>query len=31
MLRQPAGKNDDFENLASHLPGCHATPWPCSP
>ena len=31
MLRQPAGKNDDFENLASHLPGCHATPWPCPP
>lgn len=31
MLRQPAGKNDDFENLASHLPGCHATSWPCSP
>ena len=31
MLRQPAGKNDDLENLASHLPGCHATPWPCPP
>jgi hypothetical protein len=31
MLRQPAGKNDDFENLASQLPGCHTTPWPCSP
>ena len=31
MLRQPAGKNDDFENLASHLPGCHATSWPCPP
>jgi hypothetical protein len=31
MLRQPTGKNDDFENLASHLPGCHATPWPCPP
>ena len=31
MLRQPAGKNDDFENLASQLPGCHATPWPCPP
>ncbi len=31
MLRQPAGKNDDFENLARHLPGCHATPWPCPP
>jgi hypothetical protein len=31
MLRPPAGKNDDFENLASHLPGCHTTPWPCLP
>ena len=31
MLRPPAGKNDDFENLASQLPGCHATPWPCPP
>jgi hypothetical protein len=31
MLRQPTGKNDDFENVASHLPGCHATPWPCPP
>ncbi len=28
MLRQPTGKNDDFENLASQLPGCHTTPWP---
>ena len=31
MLRQPAGKNDDFDNLASQLPGCHPTPWPCPP
>jgi hypothetical protein len=31
MLRQPAGKNDDFDNLASQLPGCHTTPWPCPP
>ena len=31
MLRPPAGKNDDFENLARQLPGCHATPWPCPP
>jgi hypothetical protein len=31
MLRQPAGKNDDFENLVSQLPGCHATPWSGSP
>jgi hypothetical protein len=28
MLRQPGGKNDDLENLASQLPGCHTTPWP---
>ena len=28
MLRQPAGKIDDFENLARRLPGCHATRWP---
>jgi hypothetical protein len=31
MLRQPAEKSDDFGNLASQLPGCHATPWPCPP
>ena len=31
MLRQPGGNNDDFENLTSQLPGCHTTPWPCSP
>jgi len=31
MLRQPGGKDDDFENLASQLPDCHTTPWPCSP
>ena len=31
MLRQPAGKNDDSGNLASRLPGCHATPWPSPP
>ena len=31
VLPQPAAKNDDFENLASQLPGCHATPWPCPP
>ena len=31
MLRQPGGNNDHFENLASQLPGCHTTPWPCSP
>ena len=26
LLRQPAAKNDDFENLASQLPGCHQIP-----
>lgn len=31
MLRQPAGKKDDFDNLVSQLPGCHKTPWPCPP
>jgi hypothetical protein len=31
MLRQPAGQNGDFENLASQLPCCHATPWPSPP
>jgi hypothetical protein len=31
MLRQPAGQTDDFGNLASQLPGCHPTPWPCPP
>jgi hypothetical protein len=24
-------RDDDLENLASQLPGCHATPWPGSP
>jgi hypothetical protein len=31
MLGPPAGKNDDLGNPASPLPGCHTTPWPCSP
>ena len=31
MLLQSAGTSDDLENLASQLPGCHTTPWPCSP
>jgi hypothetical protein len=31
MLRQPAGTSDDFDRPAGPLPGCHATPWPCSP
>ena len=29
-LRAPTGAGDDFEDLASQLPGCHATPWPGS-
>ena len=24
----PSGPRDHFEDLASQLPGCHATPWP---
>ncbi len=28
--REPAA-NDDLQELASQLPGCHATPWPGSP
>jgi hypothetical protein len=31
QLRQPGGRNDDFGNLASQLPGCHSAPWPRSP
>ena len=31
MLWRPAGKNDAFDTLASQLPGCHTTPWPCPP
>jgi len=30
-VREPAARDDDLENLASQLPGCHATPWPGSP
>jgi hypothetical protein len=30
-LREPMARDDDFEDLASQLPGCHATPWPGSP
>jgi hypothetical protein len=30
-LREPMVRDDDFEDLASQLPGCHATPWPGSP
>jgi DNA-binding GntR family transcriptional regulator len=27
-LREPTARDDDLEDLASQLPGCHATPWP---
>lgn len=30
-LEEPVARDDDLENLASQLPGCHATPWPGSP
>lgn len=30
-VREPVARDDDLENLASQLPGCHATPWPGSP
>ena len=29
--RQRAETDDDFENLASQLPGCHPSRWPSSP
>jgi hypothetical protein len=28
QLRGPMAMDDDLENLATQLPGCHATPWP---
>ena len=28
---QPAGIDDDFENLAAQLPDCHPARWPSSP
>ena len=31
QARQPAGMDDDFENLAGRLPDCHPTRWPSSP
>ena len=31
QLRQPEGTDDDFENLARQLPGCHPSRWPSSP
>ena len=30
-LEEPVARDDDLENLASQLPGCHATQWPGSP
>jgi hypothetical protein len=30
QLREAEGTDDDFENLASQLPGCHASRWPSS-
>jgi hypothetical protein len=30
-LREPMARDDDLDELASQLPGCHATPWPGSP
>jgi DNA-binding GntR family transcriptional regulator len=29
-LRAANAEDDDFKDLASQLPGCHATPWPRS-
>ena len=30
QLRCPGRHDDDVEDLVGRLPGCHATPWPCS-
>jgi DNA-binding MarR family transcriptional regulator len=30
-LQPPTGPGDDFEDLASQLPGCHAAPWSSAP
>lgn len=30
QLRDPGGHDHDVEGLVGRLPGCHATPWPCS-
>jgi hypothetical protein len=27
-LREPMARDDDLDELASQLPGCHAIPWP---
>ena len=31
QMRQPAGMDDGFEDLAGRLPGCHPTRWPSFP
>ncbi len=31
QARQPAGMDDDFENLAGQLPDCHPARWPSPP
>ena len=31
QLRQRAGMDEDFEDLAGQLPACHPTRWPSSP
>ena len=30
LLREPTARDDDLDDLASQLPGCHAAPWPGS-
>jgi len=30
-LRDATARDDDLDNLATQLPGCHATPWPGTP
>jgi hypothetical protein len=30
-MRQPAGMDDGFEDLAVQLPDCHPARWPSSP
>jgi hypothetical protein len=30
-LRGPVARDDALDELATQLPGCHATPWPSSP
>jgi hypothetical protein len=30
-LRDPQGRDDGFRDLGLQLPGCHPSPWSCSP